>query len=96
MTEEEFDAQVATGDVLVDFWASWCGPCQKVAPVMDAIAAKHGLPLVKVNVDDNHDLAQRFNLMSIPTIAIFRDGLLQTRVQGAYPQEAMEKRLGLS
>jgi len=87
VTDDTFDEQVVQADVpvLVDFWAEWCGPCKMVAPVLEEIAdAKGGkLRVAKVNVDDNPRTAQRFQVMSIPTLLLFKDGEPQSRIVGA-------------
>jgi thioredoxin 1 len=75
----------ATEPVVVDFWAEWCGPCKMVAPVLSEIAEENAgkLRVAKVNVDDNPGLAQQFNVMSIPTLIVFKDGSEVRRVVGA-------------
>jgi thioredoxin 1 len=87
LTDQTFDEaiQSATEPVLVDFWAEWCGPCKMVAPILDEIVADQGgkLRLGKINVDDNQDLARRFDVMSIPTMILFKDGEAQLRIVGA-------------
>jgi thioredoxin 1 len=87
LTDQTFDEaiQSATEPVLVDFWAEWCGPCKMVSPILDEIVADQGgkLRLGKINVDDNQDLAQRFGVMSIPTMILFKDGEPQVRIVGA-------------
>jgi thioredoxin 1 len=90
VSDDTFDEEVSHADlpVLVDFWAEWCGPCKMVAPVLEEIAAdKAGaMRIVKLNVDDNPRTAQRFQVMSIPTLMLFKDGELQSRIVGARPK----------
>lgn len=82
-----FDETVAGSDlpVLVDFWAEWCGPCKAIAPILEEIADEHGdrVRIAKLNVDDNPDLARRFDVMSIPTLILFKDGAPEHRLVGA-------------
>ena len=81
--------------VVVDFWAPWCGPCRMVSPVIERLAGKYAgkLKVVKVNVDDNQNLAMRFNVMSIPTIMLFKGGRMLDQAIGAAPSEFYEKLL---
>src|SRR6476620_10448863 len=99
VTESTFEREVLQADkpVLVDFWAEWCGPCHAVAPVLDRIVEEHGgeLKLVKVNIDEEPSLAQRFGVASIPTILLFRDGEQAAAAIGAQPKGMLEKNLGL-
>ena len=99
VTEATFDEQVLQSDkaVLVDFWAEWCGPCHAVAPVLDKIVEDHGdeLRLVKVNIDEEQELATRYGVMSIPTMILFRDGEPTAAVIGAQPKSAIERALGI-
>ncbi len=100
MTTETFDQEVIQSDkpVLVDFWAEWCGPCHAVAPVLDRIVAEHEgeLKLVKVNIDEERELAERFGVASIPTMILFKDGEPSASVIGAQPKGAIERSLGLA
>ena len=99
VTEQTFDAEVIKSDkaVIVDFWAEWCGPCRAVAPVLDKIAEERSdeLIVVKVNIDEEPGLAQRYGVQSIPTIILFRNGEPAKATVGAQPKGALEKSLGL-
>ena len=87
LTEATFAEEInaASEAVVVDFWAEWCGPCKTVAPVLEEIASENegSLRIAKVNVDENPGLAQQFNVMSIPTLIVFKDGQEVQRVIGA-------------
>jgi len=87
LTDSTFDEEVGASDeaVLVDFWAEWCGPCKMIAPILEEIAGEQAgkVRIAKVNVDDNPDLARRFDVMSIPTLIVFKDGQPQKRMIGA-------------
>ena len=87
LTNETFDEEVGASDVplIVDFWAEWCGPCRMVAPVLEQIATENAgkIRLAKLNVDDAPAVAQRFNIMSIPTLMVFQDGVAKKRIVGA-------------
>ena len=100
VTTETFEQEVIQSEtpVLVDFWAEWCGPCHAVAPVLDRIVEEHAgeLKLVKVNIDEEHELAQRYGIASIPTMILFQDGEPSAAVIGAQPKGAIERSLGLA
>ena len=100
VTETTFEQEVLTSDkpVIVDFWAEWCGPCRAVSPVLDEIAAEREgeLRLVKVNIDEEPELAQRYGVMSIPTILLFKDGEPAAGAIGAQPKRMLERSLGLA
>ena len=100
VTEESFEAEVLSSDtpVLVDFWAEWCQPCHMVAPVLDKIAEERQgqLKLVKVNIDEQPAIAQRYGIASIPTMVLFKDGEPAAAALGAQPKSALERQLGLS
>ena len=94
--EGSFAAETeASVPVLVDFWAPWCGPCRMVEPVLAQLAAERAgaLKVVKVNVDENPQLASRFEAMSIPLLVIVRDGQEADRIVGAVPKSQIEQRL---
>jgi thioredoxin 1 len=99
VTEQSFEEEVLQSDkpVIVDFWAEWCGPCHAVSPVLDRIVEERGdeLKLVKVNIDEQPALSQRFGVQSIPTMILFKDGEPAAAAIGAQPKPALEKALGL-
>lgn len=93
MNIEEFVKEVESGTTIVDFWAEWCGPCKMVTPVLEAIAAENNVKLLKINVDENQELANAFNITSIPVISLYVDGAKTKHIIGAKPKPAMQKAL---
>ncbi len=93
LTDATFDEHVKSSDVpvLVDFWAEWCGPCKMISPVLEEIAEEQAgkIQIVKLNIDDNLDVTRRFDVMSIPTLILFKDGEPQMRLIGAKPKGAL-------
>ena len=100
VTESTFETEVILSDtpVIVDFWAEWCGPCHAVAPVLDKIVEEQAgeVKLVKVNIDEERELAERYGIASIPTMILFRSGEPAAAVIGAQPKGAIERSLGLA
>ncbi|MGN0454717.1 MAG: thioredoxin [Ruminococcus sp.] len=90
ITNENFESEVlnSTKPVLLDFWASWCGPCRMVSPIVDEIAKEHPeIKVGKVNVDEQPELAASFNVMSIPSLFVFKDGKVVNQAVGARPKQ---------
>lgn len=91
LTNANFDATIASGDTLVDFWAVWCGPCKMQSPIVDAFAERQdAVKVAKVNVDEEMEIAQRYGIMAIPTLIAFRDGKILSKKTGLSPVEEIE------
>ena len=96
VTDTSFQADVLESEqpVLVDFWAPWCGPCRVVAPVLEEIAGERpDLRIVKLNVDENQATAAKYEVLSIPTMILFKNGEVAKKVIGAYPKKRLEAEL---
>ena len=97
---DTFDQEVIKSEtpVIVDFWAEWCGPCHAVSPVLEKIVEERAgeLKLVKVNIDEERELAEKYGIASIPTMILFKDGEPSAAVVGAQPKGAIERSLGLT
>jgi thioredoxin 1 len=97
VTNETFKAEVLDNSkpVVVDYWAEWCGPCRMVAPVLEEIGNEHGdkLEVVKLNIDENPEIAQRYQIMAIPTMNVFKDGKVVKQIVGAKPKSALLREL---
>jgi thioredoxin 1 len=93
VTDATFEEEVlkADGRTIVDFWAPWCKPCDAIAPVLEAIAADHGLGLVRLNIDEHIGVPSRYGVLSLPTVILFEDGEPRTTVVGARPRSHYER-----
>ena len=94
ITKDNFQAEVieAKGTVLIDFWASWCGPCRMLSPIVDQVAEEHpDIKVGKINVDEEPELASQFDVMSIPMLVIFKDGQKVNESVGLIPKEKVEE-----
>ncbi|CNF23382.1 thioredoxin TrxC [Mycobacterium tuberculosis] len=93
VTDADFEIEVLKSDkpVLVDFWAEWCGPCRMVAPILEEISKEHGdkIDIVKMNIDENPQVPQKYGIMQIPTMNVYRDGEVVKQIMGAKPKAAL-------
>jgi thioredoxin 1 len=93
VTEATFEAEVlkSSKPVIVDYWAEWCGPCRMIAPVLEEIASEYGekIDVVKLNVDENPAIAQRYQILAIPTLNVFQNGEVVKQIKGAKPKAAL-------
>jgi thioredoxin 1 len=97
VTDATFEADVLKSEkpVVVDYWAEWCGPCRMVSPVLEEIASEHAdkIEVVKLNVDDNPLTSQRYGILNIPTMSVFKDGEVVKEIVGARPKSALLREL---
>ncbi|MBA2942859.1 thioredoxin [Paenibacillus sp. CGMCC 1.16610] len=92
ISDATFQSETSSGTVLVDFWAPWCGPCKMIAPILDELSNEVGdkAKIVKINVDDNPESAAKYNVMSIPTLLVFKDGQVVDQLVGVQPKEKLK------
>ena len=95
LSEKQFDDRIKNGIVIIDFWASWCMPCLMMAPVVEELSEKFKgkIEFAKLDVDENQKLSQKFKVMSIPTLVVFKEGKEIGRIIGSMPAEVIEEKI---
>ncbi|MCH5162395.1 MAG: thioredoxin [Clostridiales bacterium] len=93
-TPDEFEKIISTGKTVVDFWASWCGPCRSQAPIVEKLESEGKVNLIKINVDEEVELTARFGIMSIPTLLLYDDGVQVEKFVGLTPIEEIKAAFG--
>ena len=93
LESENYDEIVNNGLVVVDFFATWCGPCKMLSPVLEDVARDMNIKIVKVDIDDHLDIAKRFGIMSVPTLLVYKDGNVVDKLVGFMPKELIENKL---
>lgn len=93
LENENYDEIVNNGLVVVDFFATWCGPCKMLSPVLEDVARNMNIKIVKVDIDDHLDIAKRFGIMSVPTLLVYKDGNVVDKLVGFMPKELIENKL---
>ena len=88
ITKEQFNEKILENKVLIDFWAPWCGPCKMLAPILDEIKS---VEIYKINVDENHDIAKKYGVMTIPCLILFEKGIEKTRIIGLHSKDEIIK-----
>lgn len=91
VTNENFKEVVEKGTILLDFWATWCGPCRMLSPILEELAEKENLTIGKVNVDEEEQLAETFQISSIPALFLVKDGKIVNKTVGYQPLEALKE-----
>lgn len=92
LEKDNFDEEVKSGRILVDFYADWCGPCKMLSPIVESLAtSRSNISVAKVNVDNNSEIARRYGVMSIPTLILFKNGVLQDKKVGFTPLELLNE-----
>ena len=94
-TDSNFEESIASGVTVVDFWAEWCGPCKMIAPIIEELSKEYDgqATFAKLNVDHNPEISMKYNIRSIPTILVFKDGEVIDKVVGAVPKAKLEERV---